>query len=121
MFPDRTDTVRQDYVIQKIGSRSSKESFRIQTTDRPGAVGRVVEPEPRETHILSERNRNRKRNAFRFRFQIWIRIQHKMQCTSQKSQRSITAFWETMLLPTLKRQDFVEIFLAESVLNSVPD
>ncbi len=42
---------------------------------------------------------------------VWIRIQHKMEYKGHKIKNVRPIFWETMLLLTLKRQDYVQFLL----------
>ncbi len=59
----------------------------------------------RNLNFLPQRNPN----AFRIWFRIWIRIGYKME--SQKLKKWDTTYWATMLLLTLKNQDFVQNLL----------
>ncbi len=65
-----------------------------------------MEPEL-QLFFLAEQNRN----AFRFRNRNWFRMQHKMEYKDKKITNESPTFWETMLLVTLERQGFVQLFL----------
>jgi hypothetical protein len=72
-----------------------------------------LEPKPRNPLTLLNQNLMHSSSATRFRFRsrIWIRIQYKIEYKSLKIKKERPTFLETMLLLTLKRQDFVQFLL----------